>query len=74
MRHDFYRLFPAFFVYELSCLGITAGAHRLWSHRSFKAKTPLRIFLVALQTLAMQVRVTYKLHIIELHAGPIFPS
>ncbi len=25
-----------------SSLGITAGAHRLWSHRSYKAKWPLR--------------------------------
>lgn len=26
----------------LSAFGITAGAHRLWSHRSYKAKWPLR--------------------------------
>ncbi|XP_017753411.1 PREDICTED: stearoyl-CoA desaturase 5-like [Eufriesea mexicana] len=29
-------------------LGVTAGAHRLWAHRSYSAKTPLRIFLAYL--------------------------
>lgn len=34
----------ATFVFGLfsSSLGITAGAHRLWSHRSYKARWPLR--------------------------------
>lgn len=27
-------------------LGITAGAHRLWSHKSYEARLPLRIFLM----------------------------
>lgn len=35
-------------------LGITAGAHRLWSHRSYKARLPLRIFLMLAQTMAGQ--------------------
>ncbi|XP_058458284.1 acyl-CoA Delta-9 desaturase-like [Malaya genurostris] len=34
--------------------GITAGAHRLWSHRSYKAKWPLRLILMLSQTLAFQ--------------------
>ncbi|XP_015781772.1 stearoyl-CoA desaturase 5 [Tetranychus urticae] len=34
--------------------GITAGAHRLWSHRSYKARLPLRIFLMIGQTIAGQ--------------------
>ncbi|KAF6213875.1 hypothetical protein GE061_011600 [Apolygus lucorum] len=29
-----------------SGIGVTAGAHRLWSHRSYKANTPLRLLLV----------------------------
>ncbi|KAJ9578218.1 hypothetical protein L9F63_005563, partial [Diploptera punctata] len=29
-----------------STFGVTAGAHRLWSHRAYKAKLPLRIILV----------------------------
>ncbi|CAH1405200.1 unnamed protein product [Nezara viridula] len=35
-------------------LGITLGAHRLWSHRSYKAKLPLRLFLLLGQTMAGQ--------------------
>jgi len=27
-------------------LGVTAGAHRLWSHRSYKARLPLRVLLM----------------------------
>ncbi|KAI1291838.1 Stearoyl-CoA desaturase 5 [Halotydeus destructor] len=35
-------------------LGVTAGAHRLWSHKSYKAKLPFRIFLAMMQTVAGQ--------------------
>ncbi|XP_006607953.1 acyl-CoA Delta(11) desaturase-like [Apis dorsata] len=35
-------------------MGITAGAHRLWSHRAYKAKWPLRFVLMLLQTTAFQ--------------------
>ncbi|KAJ1522373.1 hypothetical protein ONE63_002662 [Megalurothrips usitatus] len=34
--------------------GITAGAHRLWAHRAYKAKWPLRTLLMLFQTLAFQ--------------------
>lgn len=34
--------------------GITAGAHRLWAHKSYSAKTPLRIFLAYLYCMAGQ--------------------
>ncbi|CAH0549543.1 unnamed protein product [Brassicogethes aeneus] len=34
--------------------GITSGAHRLWSHRAYKARLPLRIFLCILQTMSVQ--------------------
>lgn len=33
------------FYANISGIGVTAGAHRLWSHRSYKAKLPLRVFL-----------------------------
>lgn len=39
-----------------SGIGVTAGAHRLWSHRSYKAKWPLRLILITLFTIAGQVR------------------
>lgn len=35
-------------------LGITAGAHRLWCHRCYKAKLPLRIILMIFNTIAFQ--------------------
>ncbi|CAL1260735.1 unnamed protein product [Larinioides sclopetarius] len=37
-----------------AALGITAGAHRLWSHRSYKARWPLRVFLCILNTISVQ--------------------
>lgn len=39
----------------ISALGITAGAHRLWSHRTYKASLPLRIFLGIANSMAFQV-------------------
>lgn len=35
-------------------LGITAGAHRLWSHKSYKAKWPMRLLLTVMTSLAAQ--------------------
>lgn len=35
-------------------LGVTAGAHRLWSHRSYKAKWPMRLILTIFHTIAFQ--------------------
>ncbi|XP_015512922.1 acyl-CoA Delta-9 desaturase-like isoform X1 [Neodiprion pinetum] len=61
--HGFYRIFTsakltttifAFFLYQLSGLGITAGAHRLWAHKSYKAKWQLRLLLTTFNTLAFQ--------------------
>lgn len=43
-----------FLLYQLGGLGITAGAHRLWAHRSYKAKWPLRLLLTLFNTLAFQ--------------------
>lgn len=50
-----YIQFLAIFLYQAGILGITAGAHRLWSHKAFKAKPPLKVVLMLLQTLAFQV-------------------
>lgn len=38
----------------VASFGITAGAHRLWSHKAYKARLPLRIILMILQTVAFQ--------------------
>lgn len=50
-----YFVLLAFILLYGSGLGVTAGAHRLWSHRAYKAKAPLRLFLLWLHTLAGQV-------------------
>jgi len=44
----------AYVLYLAGGFGITAGAHRLWAHRSYKAKWPLKVILVTLNTLAFQ--------------------
>uniref|UniRef100_A0A1B0GE34 Fatty acid desaturase domain-containing protein n=1 Tax=Glossina morsitans morsitans TaxID=37546 RepID=A0A1B0GE34_GLOMM len=36
----------AFLIGILGGFGVTGGAHRLWTHRSFKANLPLRIILM----------------------------
>jgi stearoyl-CoA desaturase (delta-9 desaturase) len=43
-----------FASWELATLGITAGYHRLWSHRSYKASLPLKILLAWMGTLGFQ--------------------
>ncbi|KAH7123574.1 hypothetical protein B0J11DRAFT_315391 [Dendryphion nanum] len=40
--------------YFLTGLGITAGYHRLWSHRSYSARLPLQLFLAATGAGAVQ--------------------
>ena len=37
-------------TYLFSGAGITAGAHRLWSHRTYKAKLPLRSVVIKRST------------------------
>mmetsp|Transcript_12564 Transcript_12564/g.24160 ORF Transcript_12564/g.24160 Transcript_12564/m.24160 type:complete len:889 (-) Transcript_12564:363-3029(-) len=44
----------AFVLWPVSGLGITCGAHRLFSHRSFSASLPLRAVLVLLNCVANQ--------------------
>ncbi|XP_023310323.1 acyl-CoA Delta(11) desaturase-like, partial [Anoplophora glabripennis] len=34
--------------------GVTAGAHRLWTHRSYTANVPLRVILTVFDTVAFQ--------------------
>jgi len=41
-------------LWPISALGITVGAHRLWSHRSYKAALPVRILLMLFQSTACQ--------------------
>ncbi|KAG3083500.1 Stearoyl-CoA desaturase 5 [Phytophthora cactorum] len=41
-------------LWVVAGLGITAGAHRLWSHRGYKAKLPLRVFLMLCNSMAFE--------------------
>nr|XP_018907804.1 PREDICTED: acyl-CoA Delta(11) desaturase-like [Bemisia tabaci] len=42
---------------SLSLIAVTAGAHRLWSHRAYKARWPLRLTMAVFQTVAVQYSV-----------------
>lgn len=42
------------FIASCSAMGITVGAHRLWAHRCYKARLPMRILLAIFQTIAFQ--------------------
>lgn len=47
-------LVSGFLMGGIGGFGITGGVHRLWSHRSYKAKTPLRIILMLCFSLSGQ--------------------
>uniref|UniRef100_A0A0A9WX91 Acyl-CoA desaturase 1 n=1 Tax=Lygus hesperus TaxID=30085 RepID=A0A0A9WX91_LYGHE len=53
--------FTAAFVFHVmtGTTGITAGAHRLWSHRSYKAKWPARLILAICNTIANQASIMH---------------
>lgn len=58
-RHNFTKknlILAALVLVWISGIGITAGAHRLWSHRSYKASLPLRMLLSFVFTICGQVR------------------
>ena len=42
------------FFYSVTCIGITVGFHRLFTHRSFKAVWPLRLALAIAGSMAVQ--------------------
>ncbi|KAJ7754945.1 hypothetical protein DFH07DRAFT_822247 [Mycena maculata] len=44
----------AFLVWQLADFGITIGYHRLYSHRAFRAKFPVRVVLAALGSAGFQ--------------------
>lgn len=51
---DTLTLLWAIFLWPVSGLGITAGAHRLWAHRSYTATWPLRLALMLMNSMANQ--------------------
>ena len=52
--------FAATWGFIYSGVGIIAGAHRLWTHKSYKAKWPLKLYLMILDTLAFQVIIKFE--------------
>ena len=46
-------------LWQITGLGVTAGAHRLWAHRSYKAKLPLRVLLMLLNSMANSGSILY---------------
>eukprot|EP00058_Branchiostoma_floridae_P010606 XP_002596094.1 hypothetical protein BRAFLDRAFT_66174 [Branchiostoma floridae] len=49
-----YSLLWVVFCSVVVTCGLTAGAHRLWSHRSYKARLPLRVFLAIANSMSFQ--------------------
>ncbi|XP_060528295.1 acyl-CoA Delta(11) desaturase-like [Cylas formicarius] len=41
-----------YFIFIISGFGVTAGAHRLWTHRAFKANTRLKVILLVLHSMS----------------------
>jgi len=44
----------AFVLWPLSGLGVTAGAHRLWTHQSYKPKRAMEVLLLVMYSIADQ--------------------
>ncbi|KAG6461420.1 hypothetical protein O3G_MSEX012612 [Manduca sexta] len=66
------KFFTVLFVFGTiytSGFGITAGVHRLWSHRAYKANTPLRILLALLFTITGQLGI---LCVASIHSSKIY--
>ena len=50
-------IFVADYLYGYSGgLGVTAGLHRYWTHKTYKAKLPLRIILAVLYLITGMVK------------------
>lgn len=64
---------PAVLCFLVSALGITAGSHRLWSHRSYRATLPLRIFLTIANSIAFQVSTSSVCHWSSEGSAPLNP-
>ncbi|CAK1581049.1 unnamed protein product [Parnassius mnemosyne] len=47
-------VFFASIVWILSGFGVTGGAHRFWTHKAYKAKLPMKLFLLACYATAGQ--------------------
>lgn len=55
VKFHFIIFFSGLTIAFFAAVGVTGGAHRLWAHRSYKAKWPMRVILMIFQTMAFQV-------------------
>eukprot|EP00747_Dinoflagellata_sp_TGD_P106398 gnl/TRDRNA2_/TRDRNA2_169848_c0_seq1.p1 gnl/TRDRNA2_/TRDRNA2_169848_c0~~gnl/TRDRNA2_/TRDRNA2_169848_c0_seq1.p1 ORF type:complete len:482 (-),score=55.51 gnl/TRDRNA2_/TRDRNA2_169848_c0_seq1:74-1477(-) len=53
-RVDWRTALLAFLLWPISGLGVTAGAHRLWSHQSYKASQVMQVLLMVMYSIANQ--------------------
>ena len=51
---SFSTFMTVFLLYQIGGLSITMGSHRLWSHRSYKAKDPTRFLLMLIISMSNQ--------------------
>lgn len=51
-------LFKVFFLIASSIIGVTAGSHRLYSHRSYKVTTSMKYFMLLLISISGQVNLS----------------
>ncbi|XP_015785334.1 acyl-CoA desaturase 1 [Tetranychus urticae] len=54
VQAKWFTLVYALILGQVSFIGVTGGAHRLWSHRSYKATFPFRLFLIICNTICGQ--------------------
>ena len=54
LRSTWSEVGQAIVLYQICGYGVTAGMHRLWSHRSYKAKLPTRVVLSLLASMTNQ--------------------
>lgn len=57
--NPWYLFFEILIWHNICGLGITAGAHRLWTHRSYKATNFLKWFLMILNSISNQGHLIY---------------
>lgn len=54
LRCSWTQCIQAVVVHQICNVGVTAGMHRLWSHKSYKAKAPTRFVLMILASITNQ--------------------
>ena len=66
-------IFLSLLLFQIGMIGITAGHHRLWTHRSYKATYPLELFLCLCATVTKilhQLTYSYIARDVDSHFDP----